>query len=92
MFLVSDGQIGLTALIESEENVMKTLRRSLLALLLTVGAGACTSSSIVGPDYGPDSGNHTTDGGSHTTDGGSHTTDGGSHTTDGGSHTSNGGG
>ena len=44
---------------------MKTLRRLVLVLALTVGAGAC-SGSILGPDvhnpgdgsYTPDSGNH----------------------------------
>lgn len=76
--LPSDGQIRLTGPIESEEDVMKILRRSLLVLLLTVGAGACTSSSIVGPDYTPDSGNHNPDGGSHNPDGGSYTWNGGS--------------
>ncbi|MDZ7779233.1 MAG: hypothetical protein U5R14_04740 [Gemmatimonadota bacterium] len=35
---------------------MKTLRRSLLVLLLTVGTAACTTSSITGPDHSPDPG------------------------------------
>ena len=51
---------------------MKTLRRSLLVLLLTVGTGACTT-SILGPDieiHSPDGGNHSPDGGNHSPDGG----------------------
>ena len=49
---------------------MKTLRRFLLVLALTVGASACNS-TILGPDHTPDGGSHTPDGGSHTPDGGS---------------------
>ena len=39
---------------------MKTLRRSLLVLLLTVGAAAC-GTSLTGPDYTPDPGLYTPD-------------------------------
>jgi hypothetical protein len=47
---------------------MKTLRRSLLVLLLTVGAGACTT-SILGPDvHSPDPGAHSPDPGAHSPD------------------------
>jgi len=35
---------------------MKILRRSILVLLLTVGAAACTGSSITAPDHNPDPG------------------------------------
>ena len=52
---------------------MKTLRRSLLVLFLTVGAGACTT-SVLGPEdieqHGPDSGNHGPDSGNHGPDSG----------------------
>ena len=54
---------------------MKTLRRLLLVLVLTVGAGAC-SGSILGP-HNPDGGNHNPDGGNHNPDGGNHNPDGG---------------
>jgi len=54
---------------------MKTLRRSLLVLMLTVGTAAC-GSSIMGP-HTPDSGNHTPDSGNHTPDSGNHTPDSG---------------
>ena len=45
---------------------MKTVRRSLFALLLAVGAGACNS-SIMDP-HTPDPGHHTPDPGAHTPD------------------------
>lgn len=55
---------------------MKTLRRLLLVLTLTVGMSAC-GNSLVGPHV-PDGGSHVPDGGSHVPDGGSHVPDGGS--------------
>lgn len=55
---------------------MKTLRRLMLVMVLTVGAGAC-SGSILGPEHTPDSGNHTPDSGNHTPDSGNHTPDSG---------------
>ena len=59
---------------------MKTLRRSLLVLLLTVGTSAC-GSSVLGPDtHSPDGGNHSPDGGNHSPDGGNHSPDGGNAT------------
>ena len=70
---------------------MKTLRRSLLVLLLTVSTAAC-SSSILGPDtHNPDGGNHNPDGGNHNPDGGNHNPDGGNHNPDGGNHNPDGG-
>jgi hypothetical protein len=51
-----------------EDPIMKTLRRSLLIVLLTVGAGAC-STPIMGPDdaeqHNPGSGNHNPGSGNH---------------------------
>jgi len=35
---------------------MKTFRRSLFVLFLTVGAAACTGTSVTGPDHNPDPG------------------------------------
>jgi hypothetical protein len=55
---------------------MKSLRRLLLVLALTVGASACNS-TLLGP-HNPDAGSHTPDAGSHTPDAGSHTPDAGS--------------
>lgn len=55
---------------------MKTLRRSLLVMMLAVGTAACGTSSIMGP-HTPDSGNHTPDSGNHTPDSGNHTPDSG---------------
>jgi len=58
---------------------MKTLRRALLALMLTVGTAAC-GSSITGPDAGghmPDAGNHMPDAGNHMPDAGNHMPDAG---------------
>ena len=52
---------------------MKTLRRSLLALLLAIGTAAC-GTAITGPDtgeYTPDPGSYTPDPGSYTPDPGS---------------------
>ena len=51
---------------------MKTIRRLVLVLTLTIGAAACTSGSILGPHH-PDGGSHHPDGGSHHPDGGSAT-------------------
>ena len=48
---------------------MKTLRRTLLALLLTIGTAGC-STSLIGPEHNPDGGNHNPDGGNHNPDGG----------------------
>jgi predicted small lipoprotein YifL len=62
---------------------MKTLRRSLLVLLLTVGTTAC-GSSILGPDYHPDGGNYHPDGGNYHPDGGNYNPDGGNYNPDGG--------
>ena len=58
---------------------MKTLRHSLLVLLLTVGAGACTT-SILGPEtdlHQPNGGNHQPNGGNHQPNGGNHQPNGG---------------
>jgi predicted small lipoprotein YifL len=55
---------------------MKMLRRSILALFLTIATAAC-GSSITGP-YTPDSGSYTPDSGSYTPDSGSYTPDSGS--------------
>ena len=54
---------------------MKTLRRALLVLFLSVGTVAC-GNSITGP-HTPDSGNHTPDSGNHTPDSGNHTPESG---------------
>ena len=64
---------------------MKTLRRALLVLFLSIGTAAC-GSSITGP-HTPDSGNHTPDSGNHTPDSGNHTPDSGNHTPDSGNVT-----
>ncbi len=40
-----------------EDAVMKTIRRSLTVLLLTVGVAACGTSSILGPEIQPGTGN-----------------------------------
>jgi hypothetical protein len=45
---------------------MKTLRRSLLVLMLTVGPAAC-GTSIMGP-HSPDPGQHSPDPGQHSPD------------------------
>jgi predicted small lipoprotein YifL len=55
---------------------MKTLRRSLLVLVLTIGTAAC-SSSLVGPDYSPDSGNYSPDSGNYSPDSGNYSPDSG---------------
>ncbi len=69
---------------------MKTLRRTVLALLLAVGTTAC-GTNITGPDHTPDPGefHHTPDPGEfrHTPDPGEHTPDPGEHTPDPGEHT-----
>jgi hypothetical protein len=63
---------------------MKTLRRSLLVLLLAVGPAAC-SNAIMGPSHNPDGGEFQTDGSVfHNPDGGEHNPDGGEHNPDGG--------
>jgi hypothetical protein len=49
---------------------MKTIRRLVLVLALTIGAGACSSGSILGP-HSPDAGSHSPDAGSHSPDAGS---------------------
>ncbi len=54
---------------------MKTLRRSLLVLMLTIATAAC-GSSITGP-HNPDSGNHNPDSGNHNPDSGNHNPDSG---------------
>lgn len=54
---------------------MKTIRRTLLAFILTLGLAAC-GSSITGP-YTPDSGNYTPDSGNYTPDSGNYTPDSG---------------
>lgn len=61
---------------------MKTLRRTLLAFVLTLGLAAC-GSSITGP-YTPDSGNYTPDSGNYTPDSGNYTPDSGNYTPDSG--------
>ena len=57
---------------------MKTFRRLILVLVLSVGAGAC-SGSILGPEdaHIPDSGNHIPDSGNHIPDSGNYTPDSG---------------
>jgi PTS system glucitol/sorbitol-specific IIC component len=62
---------------------MKSLRRLLLVLALTVGASACNS-TLLGP-HNPDAGSHNPDAGSHNPDAGSHNPDAGSHNPDAGS-------
>lgn len=57
---------------------MKTLRRTLLALALTLGIAAC-GNSITGP-YTPDAGNYTPDAGNYTPDAGNYTPDAGNAT------------
>lgn len=61
---------------------MKTLRRTLLALTLSLGMVAC-GNSITSPHM-PDSGNHTPDSGNHTPDSGNHMPDSGNHMPDSG--------
>lgn len=55
---------------------MKTLRRTLLALALSIGVAACGSTSIAGPHM-PDAGNHMPDAGNHMPDAGNHMPDAG---------------
>ena len=52
---------------------MKTLRRLLLVLTLTVGFSAC-GGSILGP-HSPDPGTHSPDPGTHSPDPGTHSPD-----------------
>lgn len=70
----------------TEDDPMKTLRRAMLALLLTFATAAC-STSFTGPEHNPDGGHHNPDGGNHNPDGGNHNPDGGNHNPDGGNVT-----
>lgn len=69
----------------TEDHPMKILRRSLLAMLLTVGTAAC-GTSLTEP-YTPDSGNYTPDSGNYTPDSGNYTPDSGNYTPDSGNYT-----
>ena len=62
---------------------MKTLRRTVLALLLAVGTTAC-GTNITGPVYTPDPGelHYTPDPGEYTPDPGEYTPDPGEYTPD----------
>lgn len=62
---------------------MKTLRRTLLALALSIGVAACGSTSLTGP-HNPDAGNHNPDAGNHNPDAGNHNPDAGNHNPDAG--------
>ena len=66
---------------------MKTLRRSLLALFVTLGAAACNG-SILAPDHNPDGGEFSLPGSSvfHNPDPGEHNPDPGEHNPDPGEH------
>jgi len=58
-----------------ERILMKTLYRSLLVAMLTIGMAAC-GTSITGP-HNPASGNHNPDSGNHNPDSGNHNPDSG---------------